>query len=80
MLHESAVVQCLHQSALINLVVSGGRAANLSTANKTIIDVSDDDNNDDISHSERHGNIAVKCVLSGTSDGQSNPVGKHVRS
>lgn len=53
---------------------------NLSTANKTIIDVSDDDNNDDISHSERHGNIAVKCVLSGTSDGQSNPVGKHVRS
>ena len=39
-----------------------------------------DVSNDDISRSERHENIGVKCELSGTSDGQSNPVGKHVRS
>ena len=55
------------------------KSCKISTTNKTIIDVSDDDNNDDISYSERHGNIAVKCELSSTSDGQSNPIGKHVR-
>ena len=60
---------CLHQSTLINLVVSGEGVAKISTANNTIIDASDDDNNDDISHSERHGNIVVKYELSGTSDG-----------
>lgn len=53
------------------------RSCKASPATKTIIDVSDDD---DISLSERHGNIAVKCELSGTSDGQSNPGGKHVHS
>ena len=45
------------------------RSCKISTANKSIIDISDDDNNDDISHSERHGNIAVKCELLGTSNG-----------
>ena len=49
-------------------------------ATKTIIDIFYDDNNDDISLFERHGNIAVKCELSCTSDVQINLVGKHVRS
>ena len=56
------------------------RSCKISTANKAIIDILNDDNNDDISHSKRHGNIVVKCELSSTSDGQSNLMGKHVRS
>ena len=78
MLHASTDVQCLHQSTLINIIVSSKGVAKISTSNKTIIDVSDDDNNDDISRSERHWNIDVKCELSSMSDQQSNPVGKHV--
>ena len=36
-----------------------------SCATQTIIDVFDDDNDDDLSCCERHGNVAVKCELSG---------------
>ena len=73
-------VQCFHQSALINLVVQAEELQKISIANKTIIDVFDDDNNDDISRFERHGNIAGKCELSSTSNGHINLVGTHVRS